>query len=444
MSRQTKIETKPTTVSDVQMVAVKDIHVKNNSRKVFPAAEGEKMKASIKRHGIIQPLVLRPIEHGYELIAGERRFRAAIALGYEIVPARIRPMTDDEAEEQRLAENLMRLQLTPLEEAEAYERLLKGRPTTEAVRDVATMACQPVAHVYRMLTLTRLTPQIRDLLARDILPLRYALKLARVASQDQATALDLCFLPLHDGDRYQLQNLKSLRDLDSWLDKHVRLNPRSDDATWLFPEVVKQVQQTEAQKKTRLLQLSTLHLHTDRTEPRPILAQGWKAIDPAKPCAHARDGLIVLGEGRGDVVLVCAAKKECLKHWPRPVKTAESTDQRLIHERQRLEAEEAKRLQELWKAEGKPQALAEIAQKAQRMTLTPDVAQWLIEELTDNKKDIEKILGIALTKLPRHRCTQALLVTLAVRHAWSFDRLVPVAKRLNITLSPPRLKGQAA
>lgn len=82
--------------------------------------------ASIKQKGLIQPIIVREIEDGYELIAGERRLRAAKTLGIEKIPAIIKTVSDEEALELSLVENIQRENLNPIEEAKAYQRLISG------------------------------------------------------------------------------------------------------------------------------------------------------------------------------------------------------------------------------------------------------------------------------------------------------------------------------
>jgi ParB family chromosome partitioning protein len=83
------------------------------------------LASSIRRHGVIQPVLVRTLPHGFELIAGERRWRAARLAGLERIPAIIRESTDAESFELALIENLQRQDLSPLEEAGAYSRLIE-------------------------------------------------------------------------------------------------------------------------------------------------------------------------------------------------------------------------------------------------------------------------------------------------------------------------------
>jgi len=88
-----------------------------------PGPEFDELVASIRRHGILQPVVARPANGGYQIVAGERRFRAAQAAGLTTVPAVVRQISDREALEVALIENIRREDLNPMERARAYRRL---------------------------------------------------------------------------------------------------------------------------------------------------------------------------------------------------------------------------------------------------------------------------------------------------------------------------------
>lgn len=96
----------------------------NQPRKVFDSAALEELAASIRSSGVIQPVVVRRHGAGYQLIAGERRWRAARQAGLERLPAVVREATDAQSLEIALVENLLREDLNPMEEAEAYQKLL--------------------------------------------------------------------------------------------------------------------------------------------------------------------------------------------------------------------------------------------------------------------------------------------------------------------------------
>lgn len=96
----------------------------NQPRKTFGSSGLEELAASIRASGVIQPIIVRPSGSGYQLIAGERRWRAARQAGLERIPAIVREASDAESLELALVENLLREDLNPMEESEAYRHLL--------------------------------------------------------------------------------------------------------------------------------------------------------------------------------------------------------------------------------------------------------------------------------------------------------------------------------
>jgi ParB family chromosome partitioning protein len=96
----------------------------NQPRKVFEAGALDELAASIRTAGLLQPVIARRASGGYELIAGERRWRAARQAGLDRIPVIVRDATDAESLELALIENLLREDLNPIEEAEAYQKLL--------------------------------------------------------------------------------------------------------------------------------------------------------------------------------------------------------------------------------------------------------------------------------------------------------------------------------
>ncbi len=100
-------------------------------RKVFEQAKLEELAASIREHGVVQPIVLRPKDGRYEIVAGERRWRASQVAGLKRIPALVRDFSEAETMEIALIENLQREDLNPLEEAEAYAILLEEFKLTQ-------------------------------------------------------------------------------------------------------------------------------------------------------------------------------------------------------------------------------------------------------------------------------------------------------------------------
>jgi ParB family transcriptional regulator, chromosome partitioning protein len=115
----------PDAEDTISEIAIDDIDVNpNQPRKVFDSEALRELTASIQSSGVIQPVVVRRYGAGYQLIAGERRWRAARQAGLTRIPAVVREATDAQSLEIALVENLLREDLNPMEEAEAYQKLL--------------------------------------------------------------------------------------------------------------------------------------------------------------------------------------------------------------------------------------------------------------------------------------------------------------------------------
>ena len=114
----------------------------------------QELAASIKEHGIIQPLVLRKLGNKYEIIAGERRYKASQMAGLTTVPAVISNIDDNKSAEVALVENLQRRDLTPIEEARSYKSLLdKGYLTQEALAKKMGLSQSSISNKLRLLNL---------------------------------------------------------------------------------------------------------------------------------------------------------------------------------------------------------------------------------------------------------------------------------------------------
>jgi ParB family chromosome partitioning protein len=132
-------------------------------REYFDHEQLEELTASIKAHGILQPLILTNISHDqYELIAGERRWRAAKVLGLKTVPAIVRSVVDQQKLELALIENIQRQDLNPLEEARSYQRLITEFSLTQ--EEVAARVGKKRSSVANALRLLELPEEVRNAL----------------------------------------------------------------------------------------------------------------------------------------------------------------------------------------------------------------------------------------------------------------------------------------
>ena len=125
-------------------------------RNYFDDKKFNDMMASIKEHGVLQPVVVQKIDSGFELIVGERRWRASKKLGLKKIPAVIREVNDEQSLEIAIIENIHRQDLNPIEEAEAYARLSNEFALTqEMVAEKVGKSRAAVANILRLLKLSR-------------------------------------------------------------------------------------------------------------------------------------------------------------------------------------------------------------------------------------------------------------------------------------------------
>ncbi|MFP3391516.1 ParB/RepB/Spo0J family partition protein [Brevibacillus sp. SIMBA_040] len=150
-------------------------------RKEFEQSAIDELAGSIKEHGIIQPLIVRKSIKGFELVAGERRLRAAKLAGLKQVPVVVKAYTDQQLMEIALIENLQRENLNPLEEAEAYEKLIAYHDYTQD--QLAKKIGKSRPHVANMLRLLQLPEGIRKMVSAADLSMGHARALLTVTDE---------------------------------------------------------------------------------------------------------------------------------------------------------------------------------------------------------------------------------------------------------------------
>ena len=157
-------------------------------RRDFKVEELDALAESIKTQGLLQPVVVRPGASGaYELIAGERRWRAAARAGFDRIPAIVRQTQDDEMLPLALVENLLREDLNPIEEAEAYLELSEKSQWTQ--EQIATKVSRSRAHVANAIRLLHLPGDIKAEVAAGTLSAGHARALLACDGQEAMRAL---------------------------------------------------------------------------------------------------------------------------------------------------------------------------------------------------------------------------------------------------------------
>lgn len=168
---------------DVKLISLENI-IPNRfqPRQIFEKKELDELADSIKQHGIIQPLILRKFGDKYEIIAGERRYKAAYLAGLYNVPAIIVEKNDDESAEIAIIENIQRKNLTPIEEAKSYKKLINKGLTQEEIAKKLGVTQPTIANKLRLLNLTQ---EVQDALLQNKISERHARSLLRLESSNQ-------------------------------------------------------------------------------------------------------------------------------------------------------------------------------------------------------------------------------------------------------------------
>lgn len=174
--------------SAVLQVPVEDIMPNRaQPRVVFDDASLQELADSIKEHGIIQPLVLRKVGEKYEIVAGERRYRAAIIAGLAGVPAIITKMTDAESAEVALVENIQRKDLTAIEEARSYKTILDKGELSQT--DLAVKMGVSQSAISNKLRLLSLDEEVQTAVLESKISERHARSLLKITDPEEQKEL---------------------------------------------------------------------------------------------------------------------------------------------------------------------------------------------------------------------------------------------------------------
>ncbi len=156
-------------------------------RKVFDEAKLQELSNSIKEHGVFQPIIVKKSIKGYEIIAGERRYKASILAGKETIPAIVRDFTDENMMEIALLENLQRENLNSIEEAAAYQKLLKSLNITQ--EELAIKLGKSRSHITNMIGLLDLPEEVKNMISNDKITMSHARVLSKIKDKNEILEL---------------------------------------------------------------------------------------------------------------------------------------------------------------------------------------------------------------------------------------------------------------
>lgn len=156
-------------------------------RKVFNDEALQELAASIKEHGVFQPIIVKKSIKGYEIIAGERRFRASKIAGLSKIPAIIRTFTDEQMMEIALLENLQRENLNAIEEAEAYKAMISKLHLTQ--EELSKRVGKSRSHITNILGLLRLPNEVQTMVNDGKITMGHARVLSKLESDEEIISM---------------------------------------------------------------------------------------------------------------------------------------------------------------------------------------------------------------------------------------------------------------
>jgi ParB family chromosome partitioning protein len=345
--------------SAFQYLAIDTIHESTtNPRRTFEESKLHELAESIRQHGLIQPITVRPNREGFEIVAGARRYRASLLAEQFSIPSRIVELTDAQAQEWQLIENSMRVDVHPYEEAEGFQRLLDIPGY-----DVATLvekSGKSASHIYARLSLLQLIPEVAEAFTQERITASHANLIARIPQESQAEAFEQCWRKDWKDDEAHLLPAKFL---SAWIQSNLylsladapfdredhTLNPaagacttcprRSGYNTSLFLDVtdgdkcldgkcfqtkISEHIDREIAARPDLIQIENAWRSAKEQRPGALQRGHFREIEtvvenpdaePASPCAAAKTAIILYGKRIGTTTTVCT-DNSCPVHDP--------------------------------------------------------------------------------------------------------------------------------
>lgn len=380
--------------SAFQFIAIDQIHESTtNPRQTFEQTKLVELAESIRQHGLIQPITVRPNESGFEIVAGARRFRAARIAESFSLPARIVELTDAQAMEWQLVENSQRVDVHPYEEAQGFQRLLDlpGCDVTALVEKSGKSA----SHIYARLSLLQLIPTVAEAFVQERITASHANLIARLPQEHQAEAFENCWRKDWQDNEAHLLPAKHL---SAWIQANLYLNlaeapfdredttlkpeagacvtcsRRSGFNTSLFADVqgdqcldapcfqAKLAAHIDREIATRpeLVSIETAWRTPKEQRPGTLQRHQYRELDipdnadAEPPCSHTKPAIVVFGKHAGHTLTVCI-EPDCPVHNPReaariaadpPPTMPPASDQKTAEEAAQRQAEHEQRVAE--------------------------------------------------------------------------------------------------
>jgi ParB family transcriptional regulator, chromosome partitioning protein len=379
--------------SAFQFLAIDTIHESTtNPRQTFEQSKLEELAESIRQHGLIQPITVRPNAEGFEIVAGARRFRAAQLAELFSVPARIVELSDAQAMEWQLVENSQRADVHPYEEAQGFQRLL-DLPGYD-VAAIVEKSGKSASHIYARLSLLQLIPAVAEAFVQERITASHANLIARLPQEHQSEAFENCW---RKDWQDKEAHLLPAKHLSAWIQANLYLNladaPFDREDTTLKPEagacvtcprrsgfntsLFADVQgdqcldapcyqakvtahiDREIAARPELVVIETAWRSPKEQRPGSLTRHQYRELaepdnpDSEPPCPSAKAAIIIFGKNVGRTVTVCL-DDECpvhTNHQPReavepPPSMPSAPEQKTEEEAAQCKAEHEQRIAE--------------------------------------------------------------------------------------------------
>jgi ParB family chromosome partitioning protein len=168
---------------ELKMIRPSQFAIRDKFQKMTPG--DDTLISSIREHGLLQPILIRPLAHGFEIVAGHRRFQACRSLRWRSVPCKLREMSDKQAYELQLTENIQRKSMDPVEEAEAFRRYVIDFGWG-GVSELAKKLGMSEEYVSHRIQLLKLPDDIRQQILTERLNVSQAIELSNIPSEVQS------------------------------------------------------------------------------------------------------------------------------------------------------------------------------------------------------------------------------------------------------------------
>jgi ParB family transcriptional regulator, chromosome partitioning protein len=210
-----------------------------NPRKTFDEEKLEELAESIRSKGVLSPLLTRRVNGHFEIVSGARRYRAAQRAGLSEVPARVADLSDEEALETQIVENVLRVDVHPFEEAQGFRALLDREGAAYTIEKISAKTGKNAAYIAKRIRLLDLIPPVAEAFTAGHIGVEHALLIAKLGADPQEKAFAHCFdgyYAANDSER----SVVPVSRLQAWITQNIYLSlksvPFSKDDETLVPE----------------------------------------------------------------------------------------------------------------------------------------------------------------------------------------------------------------